>query len=200
MNPTVRCAGTENIAEAVSILKNGGVLLVPTETVYGLVCDAASESGIAKIYEMKHRPSSKLLTSFVDSAETMLAALPPQPAMVASFVHAFCPGPITLVVPDGDVYSGYRIPDHPWLLELLKRYKRPLASTSANLSGQPPAHTVEEALQSLAEMPDLVIDNGPIDASSKPSTVVQIFADGTWKILRPGPISADMLEHALSAC
>jgi len=175
-----------------------GVLLVPTETVYGLVCDAAHEAARAKIYEMKHRPASKLLTLFFHSVEAAAASLPDLPDTAKCFAAAFCPGAITLVVPDGAGFTGFRIPDHPALLSLLKSYGRPLASTSANLSGQPPAHTVDEALSSLAVPPDAVLDGGPIPPESAASTVVKVESDGSWSVLRPGPVTESMLRGALA--
>ena len=177
--------------------RDDGVLLVPTETVYGLVCDAAHEAARARIYEMKRRPASKLLTLFFASRETAEAAFPPMPETAKRFAKAFCPGPVTLIVPDGDAFTGFRIPDHPALLNLLAAYGRPLASTSANLSGQPPAHTVDEALNSLAIPPDGVLDGGAIPPDSVASTVIRIERDGAWSILRPGPVSEDMLRASL---
>lgn len=178
--------------------REDGVLLVPTETVYGLVCDAAREAARTKIYEMKRRPASKLLTLFFATAQAASDAFPAMPETAKRFAAAFCPGPVTLVVPDGDAFTGFRIPDHPALLCLLAAYGRPLASTSANLSGQPPAHTADEALASLALPPDAVLDGGPIPPDSVASTVIKIERDGAWRILRPGPVSEEMLRAALA--
>ena len=177
--------------------REDGVLLVPTETVYGLVCDAAHEVARAKIYEMKRRPASKLLTLFFASEQDALSAFPAMPETAKRFAAAFCPGPVTLVVPDGDAFTGFRIPDHPALLRLLAAYGRSLASTSANLSGQPPAHTADEALASLALPPDAVLDGGPIPPESAASTVVKVERDGSWSVLRPGPVTEAMLRGAL---
>lgn len=178
--------------------REDGVLLVPTETVYGLVCDAAHEVARAKIYEMKRRPASKLLTLFFASREAAEAEFPDMPETAKRFAAAFCPGAVTLIVPDGDAFTGFRVPAHPALLHLLKAYGRPLASTSANLSGQPPAHTVDEALASLALPPDCVLDGGPIPPDSEASTVIRIERDGSWRILRPGPVTEEMLRASLA--
>ena len=178
--------------------REDGVLLVPTETVYGLVCDAAREAARAKIYDMKRRPASKLLTLFFASVQPASDVLPEMPETAKRFAEAFCPGPVTLIVPDGDGCTGFRIPDHPALLRLLSAYGRPLASTSANLSGQPPAHSADEALASLALSPDGVMDGGPIPPDSVASTVVRIERDGAWSILRPGPVTEEMLRAALA--
>ena len=147
---------------------------------------------------MKRRPASKLLTLFFASREAAEAAFPAMPETAKHFAAAFCPGPVTLIVPDGEAFTGFRIPDHPALLNLLSAYGRPLASTSANLSGQPPAHTVDEALNSLAIPPDGVLDGGAIPPDSDASTVIRIERDGAWNILRPGPVSEDMLRAVLA--
>lgn len=194
----ISCSDASAAAVFCEVLRrDDGVLLVPTETVYGLVCDAAHEAARAKIYEMKRRPASKLLTLFFASREAAEAAFPAMPETAKRFAAAFCPGPVTLIVPDGDAFTGFRIPDHPALLGLLSAYGNPLASTSANLSGQPPAHTADEALESLAIPPDGVLDGGAIPPDSAASTVVKVERDGAWSILRPGPVSESMLMAAL---
>ena len=192
------CGGESAASFFCEILRcEDGVLLVPTETVYGLVCDAAHEAARSKIYEMKRRPASKLLTLFFASRQAAEAAFPAMPETAKRFAAAFCPGPVTLIVPDGEAFTGFRIPDHPALLRLLAAYGRPLASTSANLSGQPPAHTVDEALASLALPPDGVLDGGSIPPDSVASTVIKVERSGAWSILRPGPVTEDMLLAAL---
>ena len=194
----ISCSDASAAAVFCEVLRrDDGVLLVPTETVYGLVCDAAHEAARAKIYEMKRRPASKLLTLFFASREAAEAAFPAMPETAKRFAAAFCPGPVTLIVPDGDAFTGFRIPDHPALLGLLSAYGNPLASTSANLSGQPPAHTADEALESLAIPPDGVLDGGAIPPDSAASTVVKVERDGAWSIQRPGPVSESMLMAAL---
>ena len=194
----IPCAGASAAEVFREVLRrDDGVLLVPTETVYGLVCDASHEAARAKIYEMKRRPASKLLTLFFASRQAAEAAFPAMPETAKRFAAAFCPGPVTLIVPDGDAFTGFRIPDHPALLNLLTAYGHPLASTSANLSGQPPAHTVDEALASLAFPPDGVLDGGAIPPDSAASTVIKVERDGAWSILRPGPVTEDMLRAAL---
>lgn len=194
----IPCSGASAAEVFRDVLRrDDGVLLVPTETVYGLVCDASHEAARAKIYEMKRRPASKLLTLFFASRQAAEAAFPAMPETAKRFAAAFCPGPVTLIVPDGGAFTGFRIPDHPALLNLLNAYGRPLASTSANLSGQPPAHTVDEALASLAFPPDGVLDGGAIPPDSAASTVIKVERDGAWSILRPGPVTEDMLLAAL---
>ena len=112
--------------------------------------------------------------------------------------RAFLPGPITLVVPDASGSTfGFRIPDHPFILALLKKFGGPLASTSANRSGQPPALEVGYALKTLADKPDVVFDGGALPQNSIASTVVLVNADNSYKILREGRITPSMIERAL---
>ena len=188
---------TDAIEEAVRILNRpGSVLLVPTETVYGLVCSWNDAAARARIYELKHRAENKPFAAFIPD----LGSLPPEaqlPETARRLAKCFCPGPITLVVPDrnGGTF-GFRIPDHPFILTLLKQFGGALASTSANLSGQPPARNVEYGLQSIDGEVDLAVDGGPLPPDSPASTVVQVFAGSTWKILREGPISAGQIAAA----
>ncbi|MBO4630669.1 MAG: threonylcarbamoyl-AMP synthase, partial [Lentisphaeria bacterium] len=166
------------VEEAVKTLNRpGGVLLVPTETVYGLVCGWKDESARKRIYELKHRSENKPFAAFLPDLSVLPdAAVLPEAAR--RLAERFCPGPITIVVPDrnGSTF-GFRLPDHPFIQQLLQAYGGPLASTSANLSGQPPARNVEYALQSIDGEPDLTVDGGTLPPDSSASTVVQVFHD-----------------------
>ncbi len=191
------------LAEALDVLKaRDGVLLAPTETVYGLLCAADHEAACERIYRLKRRPASKQLANFIPSVEFAESFLPcglPETAVVLA--KKFCPGPVTLVVPDGQGGTyGFRIPDHPFVLALLKAFNGAVASTSANLSGMPAALSVDDALGSLDGEPDLAVDGGLIPADSLASTVIQVFADNTWKILRPGPVAEEQIAAALNTC
>ena len=186
------------VQEAVRFLNQpGSVLLVPTETVYGLVCSWHDRAARTRIYELKHRSENKPFAAFIPD----LASLPPEavlPDTAACLAQKFCPGPITLVVPErnGGTF-GFRIPDHPFIRELLKEYGGALASTSANYSGQEPARNVEYALNSIDGEVDLAVDGGALPPDSPASTVVQVFADSDWKILRQGPISEAQIGNVL---
>lgn len=172
-----------------------GVLLAPTETVYGLLCAESHPAARNRIYELKQRPANKLLANFVPSIETVREFVPVIPGAAIAFAKAFCPGPVTLVIPDGKGGTwGFRIPDHPFVLALLRAYGKAITSTSANLSGTPPALSVPQALRSLAGEVDLAVDGGEIPADSKASTVIVIDEASRWKIVRPGPVTADQLE------
>ena len=192
---------SKSAAEAAAALLNArphSVLLVPTETVYGLVCRWDDPEGRARIYELKHRSENKPFAAFISSVNELPteAVLPEAARKLAA---AFCPGPITLVIPDrsGGTF-GFRIPDHPFIRELLHAFGGPLASTSANLSGAEPARNVADALRSIDGEPELAVDGGALPPDSPASTVVRVFADSTWKILRQGPIPEERIKQIVA--
>ena len=186
------------VSEAVRLLNQpGSVLLVPTETVYGMVCSWSDPDARARIYELKHRAESKPFAAFIPD----LGSIPSEavlPEAAARLADKFCPGPITLVVPqrNGGTF-GFRIPDHPFIRELLKAYGGALASTSANYSGQEPARNTEYALKSIDGEVDLAVDGGALPPDSPASTVVQVFTDSSWKILRQGPVTEKQIAETL---
>ena len=178
--------------------RKGGVILAPTETVYGLICAYDDPVARDRIYSLKHRPPEKLLAAFLPDISFVDRFAPPLTGAALRIAKHFMPGPVTLVLPDGKGSTfGFRIPDHPFILSLLKRVRIPLASTSANLSGQPPALNVSDALASLDGEPDLAVDGGAIPSGSLASTVIQAGPGGQWRILRPGPVTESMIRSVL---
>lgn len=166
----------------------GAVVLLPTETVYGLVCRADDAAARQRIYDLKDRDASKPLGWFVADWRMLagygvrLEGLPEQLAV------RHCPGPITIIAPrqDGGT-TGFRVPDHPLVLAVLRRIGCPLAQTSANHSGHPNALTVQAALTELSGDAALAVDGGPIAPDALASTVV----DATGKeprVLRRGAL------------
>lgn len=191
---------SDAVETAAEILRTrpDSVLLVPTETVYGLVCRWDDPAGRARIYELKHRSENKPFAAFISSVNE----LPPEallPEAARKLALALCPGPVTLVIPDrsGGTF-GFRIPDHPFIRELLRVFGRPLASTSANLSGSEPARNVADALRSIDGEPELAVDGGALPPDSPASTVVRVFADSSWKILRQGPVTEERIRQILA--
>lgn len=183
-----RSDNLEAAAEAAAFLCNhpGAVLLVPTETVYGLICKADDTEARERIYRMKQRDSAKLLGCFIADLSQLTTLKPDD--NVCMLVRKYCPGAVTIVAANQDGSTvGFRIPDHPFLQELLKKADCVLAQTSANASGRPNALTVDAALAELAEMPDMVIDAGAIPADAQASTVVDASC-GVLRILRQGKL------------
>ena len=166
----------------------GAVILVPTETVYGLVCRAADAAAVRRIYELKDRDFSKPLGWFVADWRTLADSGVRLEGLPAELAAKYCPGPITIIAPKTDGGTiGFRVPDHPFILELLRRIGRPLAQTSANHSGHPNALTVEQALAELSGELPLAIDGGPIPPDALASTVVDATSSAP-RVLRQGAL------------
>ncbi len=187
-------ANVEAVAGAVvDVLRlPGAVLLLPTETVYGLVCRANDPAAVEQIYRLKARDARKVLGWFIGDWRKLeqygvrLGGLPERLA------QKYCPGPITIIAPrDPEGTVGFRIPDHPLLLAVLSKIDFPLAQTSANLSGRPNAATVQQALAELTGEVALAVDAGAIPAGAAASTVVD--ATGAEPvILRQGALEVSI--------
>ncbi|MBT7302980.1 MAG: L-threonylcarbamoyladenylate synthase, partial [Victivallales bacterium] len=145
---------------------------------------------------LKQRPADKRLQMLASSVAMASAAGVVQSALLQALANAFWPGPLTVVVEaeEGETI-GLRIPRHPVLLAVLEELGEPLAATSANLSGLPPALTAATAVQDLAGEVDLLVDGGTVEVGEA-STVVSVVGD-ELRVLRPGPISEGELRAAL---
>ncbi len=192
-------ADAEGIARAAEILARGGLVAVPTETVYGLAARADSEEAVARIYEAKGRPGfNPLIVHVRDRAQAERFASFPEGAAI--YTREYWPGPLTLVVPRRSdaglapaVSAGLptvalRVPAHPVMQALLERVDFPLAAPSANRSGFISPTTAEHVLASLDGRIDLVLDAGPTEAGVE-STILALREDGSVEELRPGPLS-----------
>ncbi len=182
------------IAQAARSLLQGGVVVLPTDTVYGLAAHPAQAGAVARLYAIKRRPAGKplaLLAADMAAAESYGALLPPSARRMAD---AFWPGALTLVVDRNGSTEGIRVPAHPLSREVLAACGGVLRVTSANLSGGPPALSAAEALREVGPAADLVIDDGPAPGGV-PSSVVRITATG-WELLRSGAIPLELLRQA----
>jgi len=168
-------------------------VIIPTETVYGLAADAGREGAVERIYQAKSRDRGKpvaLLASGIEAIERLGFSLSRTEAMLAK---AFWPGPLTLLLRNGDgCEEGFRVPDSALVLDLLRAVGGVLRVTSANRSGEPDARTAEEAMVHLAGHVAVVIDSGPVTGGT-PSSVVRV-RDGAVEMLREGALKkADIL-------
>lgn len=191
-------ADDAGIARAADVLRAGGLVAVPTETVYGLAARADSAEAVAKIYEAKGRPSFNPLIVHVRDEE-QAARYADLPGAARSLADAYWPGPLTLVlslrqdtglapaVTAGLDTVALRAPAHPVMRALLEAIDFPLAAPSANRSGYISPTTAGHVLASLDGRIDLVLDGGPCEAGLE-STIAAIRADGSVDVLRPGPI------------
>lgn len=182
------------IRQVVEALQGGSLVIMPTDTVYGLAADARLPGAEEKLYEAKSRDRGKpipLLAGSVADVEAFGAVLGQVERQLA---NEFWPGPLTLVLAVGERTEGFRIPDHPTALALLRKCGGVLRVTSANVSGEPPALSAADAVNVIGRFAGVVLDAGPSPGGT-PSTVAQVV-DGGIKILREGVLSREQLEKA----
>lgn len=196
MTPVVQLAGVVDFAPVVAaaaaaLERPGGVVLLPTETVYGLVGRAADQAARERIFQLKGRAGAKALGLFTADYRNLAAEGVLLAGLPERLAARYCPGPITIVAPARDGGTvGFRVPDHPFLLALLRQLDGPLVQTSANRSGSPDAADCRDALAMLAGEVDLAVDGGPVAAGLLASTVVDATGDRPH-ILRQGTLILD---------
>ncbi len=184
------------LEQAAKVLQGGGVAVIPTETVYGLITGYGNQPGRDRIFSLKHRPVDKQLQMLAADLPSALAAGVAADPRLEPLARQLWPGPLTVVCRGvAEPTVGLRIPDHPFVRDLIRRTGFPLAATSANLSGRPPAQTAAAAVAELQGEPDLVIDGGDVDGTA--STVVSLL-DSPPRILRPGAVSLEQILAALN--
>ena len=196
-------ADEAGIARAARILREGGLVAVPTETVYGLAARADSDEAVARIYAAKGRPSFNPLIVHVAS-RGQAHALAAFPGGAERLAAEHWPGPLTLVLPRkrdallaGAVTAGLdtlalRMPSHPVMRTVLETTDLPLAAPSANRSGFISPTSVAHVLASLDGRIDAVLDGGECERGLE-STIAAVRGDGTVDVLRPGPIDLGVL-------
>lgn len=208
MAMVARCLNEDDagIAEAVRVLGAGGVIVMPTDTLYGLGADATNEAAIARVFAIKGRVGDKPLLVLAADARAVEREIRLSPAGQA-LAESFWPGPLTLIGerlsgatlarglnPSGTTI-GVRVPDRALTRALIRAFGRPICAPSANLSGEPPARDAIEALAALGALVDLVLDGGPSE-QSLPSSIVD--CSGAVPILvRDGAIPRTTLIKAL---
>ena len=188
-------ATPENVRRAAQLLKQGELVVVPTETVYGGAARADSPEALAKLCAAKGRDESKRIALFADGIASVRAAGIHVDEIAERLAAAFWPGPLTMVLPNAaGGWDGFRVPDHAVALAWLRELGGVVpAVTSANRSGEPAARTAQEAWAALAPHVALALDAGPV-AMGAASTVVKMSA-GAVEILRPGPLARAALER-----
>ena len=190
------------IADAARILRRGGLVAFPTETVYGLGADATSAPAVAKIFAAKGRPATNPLIVHVADIETAKRYAADWSDAAQTLAAVWWPGPLTLVVPKrpeivdaataGRPTVALRVPDHPLALELLRAFGGPVAAPSANKSSHVSPTTVDHVREELGDAVDLVLDGGPCRVGIE-STVVDLTGERPV-ILRPGGVPRRKVE------
>jgi L-threonylcarbamoyladenylate synthase len=201
---------SQDLIRARDLLRNGDVVAIPTETVYGLAASIASHDGLKKIFALKERPFFDPLIVHVASFEQAKSVVSEFPPLADFLTRWFWPGPLTVVLPkasniDPVITSGLetvavRYPAHPLAQDLIRLVGSPLAAPSANKFGRTSPSTASHVRSEFKGSPLLVLDGGPCEVGLE-STVLTIAktpegADQI-RILRPGGITAEAIEEAL---
>ena len=194
-------AEQKRLEEAARILRQGGLVVFPTETVYGLGGDATNAEAAEKIYAAKGRPSDNpLIVHIADPSDAEKYAF--VPPLYRDLAKAFMPGPLTVILPKKDIIPrqttggldtiAVRCPSHPVAHALIQVFGRPIAAPSANLSGKPSPTRIEDVREDMDGRVDLMLDGGPCEIGLE-STIVQLREDGSAVLLRPGAVTRDAL-------
>lgn len=191
------------IASAIEILRSGGLVAFPTDTVYGVGSLAFDEKAVESIYAAKERPVEKAIPVLIGDPEDLGKVAEEIPTIATRLISRFWPGPLTVLVPkkpslpvvvSATSTVGVRVPDHE-LARALLRSAGPMAVTSANLSSQPSPTTAEEVMAQLGGRIAMIIDGGRTPGGI-PSTLVDCTGNEI-QILREGPISKEQLLNAI---
>lgn len=185
----------EDLQEALRVLREGGVIVYPTDTVWGIGCDATNAKAVAKIYALKERADSKSMLVLLDSAAKLdyYVDVPEAAEMLLGVQESSKPMTIiypkarhlaeNLIAEDGSI--GIRITNEPFSKALCAQLKHPIVSTSANISGHPTAHFYQEIEAAVLEKADYVCRFRRDDETPhEPSTIIKVNTDGTFKIIR----------------
>ena len=183
---------TTAITEAAKLLRSGGLVAFPTETVYGLGADATNPKAIERLNKVKGRPPEKPYSLHLYAPEQMRPYVASVPPAAAKLIERFWPGPLTVVLPGKDGKTvGFRLPDHPIARAFLKACEVPVVAPSANRSGSPPPTDAQEVMAALNGDLDCLLDGGPTRLGRE-STVVEAVG-GRLEIRREGAISKETI-------
>jgi len=175
----------EPLEQAHEVLAAGGLVIVPTETVYGIACDPTVPGAMEKLVAAKGRDGDKPIARLAADIEQVTQTAKNWNPGLQALASKYWPGPLTIVLETSRGWTGYRVPDHTVAIGLAKICGHTLALTSANLSGEPDTKTAKEAIASIQA--DLALDSGPSAKQAIPSTVIKV--DGNQiECLREGAL------------
>ena len=195
----------KELLEVAEILKNGGLVAIPTETVYGLAANAYNGEAVSKVFEAKGRPTDNPMIVHISSVEEIYPLVTEFPEKAKALADAFWPGPLTMILPKSDLVPrevaprletvAVRMPSHPVARKIIELAGVPLAAPSANSSGSPSPTTAQHVLHDLDGKIDAIVDGGECDVGIE-STVITLATD-VPRLLRPGGITVEQLESVL---
>ncbi|MEA3335931.1 MAG: L-threonylcarbamoyladenylate synthase [Chloroflexota bacterium] len=197
--------GPQAIERAAAALQLGELVAFPTDTVYGVGAVAWNATAVAALFRVKERSVDKAIPVLINGQEMLESIADRLPVGTIRLIKRFWPGPLTLIVPRGPAVSdivtaggegvAVRVPDHRVVLDLIDLLGKPLAATSANISGQPSPVSASQVLEQLGGRIKFLLDGGSSPAGV-PSTVVDLTGS-RWRVLRPGPIELSQLKETL---
>lgn len=184
----------DEVAKALNVLQQGGIILYPTDTIWGIGCDATNTEAIKKIFALKQRNEAKSMIILLDNDNKLQSYVNEVPEIAYQLME-YAENPLTLVMPgaknispvliaeDGSV--GIRVTNHDFCQQLIQRLRKPLVSTSANISGQPSPKNFGDVAPEIINGVDYVVDLEQHDLSEKkPSTIMRLQPDGRFEFLR----------------
>ncbi len=191
------------LERAVQVLRSGGLVACPTDTVYGLGADPTNDEAVRKLFEAKRRPPDQSTPLLIASPADLARIVAGVPEVARRLIAAFWPGALTIVLRKDERFQstavgdtvGLRVPDHPVPCELVRLLGGPITGTSANVSGGPEPLTPDDVRAQLGDQVDLIIDGGPCPGG-RPSTVVDCIVVPP-RIVREGGISREELVRAV---
>jgi len=193
------------LAEAATIVLAGGVVAMPTDTLYGLAADPFSVAAVARVFSVKGRSAERAMPLVAAGLDQIVTQLGPLSDLARRLAMMYWPGPLTLLVPrppsiPADVAGGrgevgVRVPAHAVTRELCRACGRLLTATSANLSGEPPSNDPDEIARALGDRVDLLLDAGQTPGGA-PSTIVDVTGSEP-RLVRPGAIAWDDVQACM---
>jgi L-threonylcarbamoyladenylate synthase len=184
----------DEIANAFKVVQEGGIILYPTDTIWGIGCDAANTEAIKKIYHLKQRDEAKSMIILLDSDNKLASYVQEVPELAYSLIE-YAENPLTLIIPGarnispaliaGDGSVGIRVTSHPFCQGLIQRLRRPLVSTSANISGKASPQYFSQIDQEVIDGVDYVVDLDQLSMEIKtPSTIMKLAPNGQFEFIR----------------
>ena len=193
------------LEKAIKLLNRGGIIAFPTDTVYGIGADAFQPEAVRKLYQIKGRPEDKPIPILVGTLADVKRVAQNLPESFFRIAERFWPGELTLIVEEKDLLPeltaggktvGVRMPNHPLALQLMQRFGGPIATTSANRSGESPATSAQAVQAELGARVDLVLDGG--QTFTKVASTVLDLSTTPPKIRRYGGVSPELLRPYLN--
>ena len=195
----------QELDKTAQVLDNGGIVIFPTETVYGIGANAYNEEAVRKIYEVKNRPGEKPLSILVSGIDEIGKYAIIENDIERKIINSFMPGPITIIlkkkqglfdyISSGKNTIGVRIPDNKIILEILNKLKLPLVASSANISGMPSGVSLNDIIKDFDGKVDVCINGGKAKLGES-STIVEVV-NGEPVILRQGKITLEEIKKVL---